>query len=348
MSDVETPDSEPSISAPATHDANPAGAAPVSRDELHRQQRQLRAGGAALLRRDVVRVTGPDAESFLQGQLSADITVVANEEATWSLLLGPGGKMGLWLRVSRLENETFIVDVDRGFGAAVVARLERFKLRTKAEITVDDPDDWVAMAVRGPVQVELDHTAGSTVLTLPAPWPGLIGWDVLAPASAHVRIDTPIVGPEALDAVRVECGVPAIGAEIVDDVIAAEIGQWMIDASVSFTKGCYTGQELVARIDSRGGNVPRRLRAVVTESMCAVGDEVMAADKVVGVLTSVADSAVVGPMGLALVARAVEPSAVVAVRSAGRMVAAQVRQLPVVDDLAGAGDPVDVPVSLGS
>lgn len=317
-------------------------------DELHRQQRQLRAGGAALLSRDVVKVVGPDAESFLQGQLSADVTALANEEAAWSLLLGPNGKMGFWLRVSRLEGETFLLDVDSGFGNAVVARLERFKLRTKAEISVEDPDAWVAMAVRGPVQVELDHSAGATVLTLPAPWPGLIGWDVLAPASAHVRIDTPLVGPEALEAVRVECGAAAMGVEISDDVIPGEIGQWLIDASVSFTKGCYTGQELVARIDSRGGNVPRRLRAVVTDSLCAVGDEVVVGDKVVGVLASVADSAHVGPMGLALVGRSVEPPAKVEVRGAGGTVSAEVRQLPVVDDLAGTGEPADVPVTLGS
>jgi tRNA-modifying protein YgfZ len=205
----------------------------------------------------------------------------------------------------------------------------------------------VAMAVRGPVQVELDHSAGSTVLTLPAPWPGLIGWDVLALASVHVRIDTPLVGPEALEAVRVECGVASMGAEIVDEVIPGEIGQWLIDASVSFTKGCYTGQELVARIDSRGGNVPRRLRAVLTDTMPAVGDEVVVGDKVVGTITSVADSAAVGPMGLALIGRAVEPPADVGVRSADGIIPGQVRTLPVVDDLAGFDGMSDVPVSLG-
>jgi folate-binding protein YgfZ len=346
VSVVDTPDSDISQSGIPASDTASDGA--LTRDELHRQQRQLRAGGAALLSRDVIRVVGSDAESFLQGQLSADITVLANEEAAWSLLLGPSGKMGFWLRVSRLEAETFLIDVDRGFADAVVARLERFKLRTKAEISVEDPDEWVAMAVRGPVQVELDHSAGSTVLTLPAPWPGLIGWDVLAPASAHVRLDTPIVGSEALEAVRLECGVASMGAEITDEVIPGEIGQWLIDSSVSFTKGCYTGQELVARIDSRGGNVPRRLRAVVTDTLCAVGDEVVVGDKVVGVITSVADSAVVGPMGLALVARSVEPSTVVGVRGAAGVVAAEVRELPVVDDLSGSDEPADVPVTLGS
>ena len=55
-------------------------------------------------------------------------------------------------------------------------------------------------------------------------------------------------------------------AELDPETIPATVGQWAIDASVSFTKGCYTGQELVARIDSRGGNVPRRLRGLVLEA----------------------------------------------------------------------------------
>src|SRR5690606_7561419 len=67
---------------------------------------------------------------------------------------------------------------------------------------------------------------------------------------------------EALEALRIECGVPAMGAELTDATIPAEAGQWLIDASVSFSKGCYTGQELVARIDSRGGNVPRPVRGL--------------------------------------------------------------------------------------
>ena len=78
------------------------------------------------------------------------------------------------------------------------------------------------------------------------------------------------VGPEALNAVRVEAGWPAMGAELGPDldplVIPAEAGPWLVDASVSFTKGCYTGQELVARVDSRGSNTPRHLRGLVVST----------------------------------------------------------------------------------
>jgi len=134
-------------------------------------QRLLRRGAAAPLARDVIVVDGPDAETFLQGQLSCDVTALAATDGAWSLLLAPNGKVVAWLRVSRFDSDQFVLDVDAGYADAVVARLERFKLRTKATITVAEPGQWTALAIRGPGQVELDHEAGSTVLTLPAPWP---------------------------------------------------------------------------------------------------------------------------------------------------------------------------------
>ena len=82
-----------------------------------------------------------------------------------------------------------------------------------------------------------------------------------------------------------------MGAELTENTIPAEAGQWVIDQSVSFTKGCYTGQELVARIDSRGGNVPRHLRGVVIEGdVPPVGAAVVVDEAEVGTLTSVSRS----------------------------------------------------------
>lgn len=318
-------------------------------DDLTAAQRQLRAGGVAPLARDVVRVHGPQAEFLLDGQLSQNLELLAPEEGAWSLLLAPTGKVDAWLRASRISDEEFLLDVDAGWGEAVRARLERFKLRTKA--TVDLVDDWVALAVRGNVQVELDHAAGQPVLTLPAPWPGLIGWDVLAPAEAHVQLDVPSVPAEALEAVRIEAGVPALGRELTEKTIPAEMGQWFIDASVSFVKGCFVGQELVARIDSRGGNVPRNLRGIVFESDAVpeVGAEVVAGSKPIGTLTSTAFSAALAaPVGLATLPRSVEPPAEVFVLVDGDRVDGEARELPLVDDIAAAeaGAAHETPVEL--
>jgi len=341
---MDTSGTPPTPDTPATPGGDEGG---------HAAQRQLRRGAVAPLARDVVIVEGPDAETYLQGQLSANVAALAPEEGTWSLLLEPTGKVEAWLRVSRLGGDTFVIDVDAGYGPVVVKRLTRFLLRTAATVTPAPEGEWVALAVRGPVEVGLDHDAGATVLTLGTPWPGLIGWDVLAPASAHVRLSVPTVGADALEAVRVECGVPAMGAELVPGTIAAEVGQWFIDASVDFAKGCYVGQELVARIDSRGGNVPRRLRAVVPAAgvLPEVGDEVVVPGdgKVVGTLTSVVDSqAAGGPLALGYVGRAVDPPAPVRLRRDGHDIgAAEVRALPVVDEVDGAGSGTPVPVSLG-
>ena len=95
--------------------------------------------------------------------------------------------------------------------------------------------------------------------------PGVAGVDHLL-ASGVVASDLDatdgpsLVPAAAFERYRIAHGVPALGAELTTDTIPAEGGQWLIDASVSFTKGCYTGQELVARIDSRGNTVPRPVR----------------------------------------------------------------------------------------
>ena len=82
---------------------------------------------------DDVVVTGPQAESYLQGQLSQDVASLAPGQTTQALLLEPTGKMGFWLGVERTD-DGFVLRVDAGQGEAVVERLNRFKLRTKVDI----------------------------------------------------------------------------------------------------------------------------------------------------------------------------------------------------------------------
>ena len=103
-----------------------------------------------------------------------------------------------------------------------------------------------------------------------------------------------------------------MGSEITTSTIPGELG--VNDRSVSFTKGCYTGQELVARIDSRGGNVPRHLRLVRVEGDAPVGAPVEHDGREVGSLTSVATDGG-GTVALAILARSVEPPAAVVVRA---------------------------------
>jgi folate-binding protein YgfZ len=235
-------------------------------------------------RRDVVAVDGPDAATFLQGQLSQDVAGLAVGDSAWSLLLQPQGKMAAWLRVVRAGDDRFDLDVDAGFGDDVVARLSRFLIRTKATVEAVSRD------------VVLDG-----------------------------------VGATASDGERIRAGVPAMGAELDESTIPAEVGQWFIDASASFTKGCYTGQELVARIDSRGSNVPRHLRVLAVEGdvVVPVGAEVVAGDggAVVGRVTSAAEG-----IALAYVKRTVEPPATVELRWDGGTAVASIAPRTIADD----------------
>jgi folate-binding Fe-S cluster repair protein YgfZ len=107
----------------------------------------------------------------------------------------------------------------------------------------------------------------------------------------------------------------------------------VIDASVSFTKGCFTGQELVARIDSRGGNVPRHLRGVVigTNVLPPIGAAVVVDDGEVGSLTSIGESLERrAPVALANIARRVEPGRDAVVRWVGGEAPATIEALPLV------------------
>jgi tRNA-modifying protein YgfZ len=268
--------------------------------------------GAYPVERDVVRVSGPDAAAYLQGQLSQDVEGLATGATTWSFVLQPTGKVDAWGRVTRLADDAFVLDVDGGAGDALVTRLRRFLLRTNA--TVEALPDWRCVALRGPGAVgaaPAAAVAAGAELQVPAGWPDVEAVDLLGPA-VSVPVDIPTADAHAYEALRIAAGVPAMHAELTDKTIPAEAGQWVIDASVSFTKGCFTGQELVARIDSRGGNVPRHLRGVVigvAGAMLPPAGAVVTVDGAeVGTVTSAAHSpALRTPVALAYVARAVEP-----------------------------------------
>ena len=281
--------------------------------------------GAVVLPRDFLLVSGPDAVSWLQGQLSQDVAALAVGTATDSLLLQPQGKVDALLRVIRTGEDELVVDVDGGFGEAVEARLRRFKIRIKAEI---ERLAWTCLAVRGPRAVERAMGA-SGGLVVPADWPGLPGVDVVGEEPVLVD-DVRTCSLESWQTVRIEAGIPAMGAELTERTIPAEAG--VVERSVSFTKGCYTGQELVARIDSRGGNVPRRLRGVVVkDAVPPAGAEVVVGEVVVATLTSVAQSADgTGAVALAYVKRDVVPPADAQVRWDGGSAAALVETLPLV------------------
>lgn len=244
---------------------------------------------AALFERDAVEITGPDAASYLQGQISQDVDKISASSPAWSLILAPTGRLEAWFRVHRIAEDHFLVDLEAGWAARLVERLERFRLRTAVEFRI--LDGWRMLSTRSVRDAPdtgstLSAESGSDdrVLSAAFEWPGFSGWDRLGEALAApsgLELDD-----VAVEWGRIVAGVPRLGADIDEDTIPAEGGAQLIEASVSFTKGCYTGQELVARIDSRGGNVPRPLRVLTADGALAVGAAVVFEGADVGVVTS--------------------------------------------------------------
>ncbi len=260
--------------------------------------------GAAAIRRsrDVLRVAGPDARTYLQGQLSQDVDALAVGSAADTFVLQPTGKVEAWMRITRLADDAYLLDVDPGWGEAVLTRLTRFLLRT----------DCVVEAVAWQMVTVLDAETWEPPadgVALPVVWPGLLAVDLLGPS-----VDLPEGLVEADESTwehrRIAAGIPAMGTEMDETTIPGATG--VVDRSASFTKGCYTGQELVARVDSRSAGTPTRIhRAVGHGSPPSAGMELTLDGAVAGRLTSVAAGSDGGFVALAEVRRAVVAPATV-------------------------------------
>ena len=222
------------------------------------------------LQRDVITATGADARTYLHSQLSQDIASMRVGETRQSLLLQPTGKLDGIIRVTCVEGETFVLDVDANCGEAVLARLNRFKIRVKVELTLGR-ESWVA------------------VRNAQSPIPGSFpAWrcDGTAVDVRGESVDAGILqgSLDDFEEARIIAAWPTMNIDVTESSIPAETG--ITDVAVSFTKGCYPGQELVERMDSRGSIAPRQLRYVVVEDGTVVGQEV-ASDGRMGLVTSV-------------------------------------------------------------
>ena len=267
---------------------------------------------AVALPRDVLTATGPESGPFLQGQLSQDVLALGDGGFAWSWLLAPNGKVDALLRVTRVSAEEWLLDTDAGWGEPVLTRLNRFKLRTKADV---DRSPLSVVGLRGAGWEAPAAEMGGMVLS--PPWPGVEGADVLSADPAPAGL--PVVPAGEYETARILAGMPRMGAELDERTIPGETG--LLTLTVSFTKGCYTGQELVARVDSRGGNVPRRLRGLRFGDRAepvAAGAELLAPDgRPAGTVTSAGRTDELGWVGLGYVKRGVEASDVLLLEPGG-------------------------------
>ncbi|MFN2466837.1 MAG: folate-binding protein YgfZ [Gaiellaceae bacterium] len=211
--------------------------------------------------RDYVRLTGPDAEDFLQRMVSND---VSSGEVCEALLLTPKARVIAPLVVVRRGAEDFLLLTEPGLGPVVQATLARARLGARVEIVQERHRSVVVLGGSG----------------------GIPNRDYGEPAAELLDADVePTLPADELERLRIEAGMPAWGKEIDDRVLPAEAG--LVERAVDFAKGCYPGQEPIARLRYRGhaNRGLRRLRIETAESP-AYDAEVRHGEKVVGRVTS--------------------------------------------------------------
>ena len=254
----------------------------------------------ARIPRDLVVVSGPDATSFLQSLVSQDLDPVDVGDSVHTLLLQPQGKLLVDMYALRSDDDMWSLLCEGSFGATLAEGLQRFKIRVKAEI---EQVATSALAVRGA------RPESRNVHLVPVPWNLSPSFDVFGTATAvdaiRAALDVPLVDDAGYERARIEAGVPRQGFDVDERTIPQEAG--LERDAVSFTKGCFVGQELVCRIDTRG-HVKRLLRRVRAEAPLARGMAVEHDGKVVGEVTSAA-----GEVALVMIRREVEAGATVTV-----------------------------------
>lgn len=266
--------------------------------------------------RDVVRVHGVDAASYLQGQVTQNVQVLANGDAAWSFLLQPTGKVVGWFRISRMDSDDFAIDTEPGAGTPILDRLARFRLRMKLELTL-------TKGQCAPFDAHDGALGDDAIVTLRS-WPAHGGLDVL-------RLSEPAESSlvEADEWQRIAAGIPRAGIDfpLDDSMIPAEFGSGILNASVDFNKGCYTGQELVHRMNARGNNAPRPLRVLVMAAAETVGPDasVFLDGTEVGTVSSIATDPNDHTIAFARLSRRVAVGADVLV---AKSASAQVHDLP--------------------
>ncbi|HET9196808.1 MAG TPA: folate-binding protein [Solirubrobacterales bacterium] len=309
--------------------------------ELDAQYRQLREECGLLERhgRGLLIVAGPEAAEYLQGQLTNDVEAIEPGEGAYAALLDRKGHMQADMRVLRPGEEPELwLDLEPEGLAAASRHLQMYKIGREVEV-VDASGRQALVSLIGPRAVEI---AGSAPLPEDACEAVTVGGagclavgtaagiDLFVPAEERDRARGALlaagaveVSPEAAEIIRVESGRPRFGAEMGTETMPAEAG--VVERAVSFTKGCYIGQETVARLHYKG-KPNRHLRGLRFSAPAEPGAALRLDEKEVGTVGGAALSPALGPVGLAILRREAEPGATLAVGEDG--VTAEVVALP--------------------
>jgi tRNA-modifying protein YgfZ len=310
-------------------------------DELEAQYRVLREGAGIIDRagRGHIDALGPDVVDFLQGQVTNDVAALEPGHGCYAALLDPKGKILADLRALLLSGEEVWLDTEEVAHAVLLSALDRYKIGRRVELADRTPDrtviSLIGPAARGVAGVEVHLTEHSFERSEVDGIPVLmvatdLGIDVVAPREGAKRVvealtdrGGAVVSADAAEIVRIESGRPRYGVDMADDNLPGEAG--LEQRAVNFTKGCYVGQEPVARMHYRG-HPNRYLRGLFLSDPAPAGETLFLGDKEVGTLTSSCVSPALGPIGLSIVRREVDPTDKLEVGRSGA--SAKVIELP--------------------
>ena len=288
--------------------------------------------------RAVIAVTGPDAAEYLQGQLTNDVEALAVGDGQYAALLDRKGHMQSDMRVLRVGDEEILIEVEELAREAVLRHLTMYSIGREVAVT-DASKERLVLSLIGPRSVELARTAAlpedacevTSMAGVEVVAAGTAdGIDLIVAVAERERLRDALleagaveVSPAAAEIIRIEAGRPRFGAEMGSETMPAEAG--IVEQTVSFTKGCYIGQETVARLHYKG-RPNRHLRGLLLSGQAEPGAALRLGEKEVGRLGSAAVSPALGSIGLAILRREAEPGAELAVGEDG--VTAEVTALP--------------------
>jgi len=215
------------------------------------------------LSRGYVRVSGPEAADFLERMVSNEVASLEPGEARKALLLTPKSRIVAPLLVVRERPESFLLITEPELAEAVATTLLRARFTARCEVAVEPFHGLLHFT---------DPSAGVRNADY-----GVEAWETWGPEQPEDAADV-----EELEALRIQAGTPRWGKELDETILPAEAG--LDETHVSLTKGCYPGQEPIARLHYRG-RPNRHLRLLEVEN-AAPGDEIVCGDKVVGRVTS--------------------------------------------------------------
>jgi folate-binding protein YgfZ len=254
-------------------------------------------GGCVRLARACFRLTGGDRVRYLNGQVTNDVRT-ANDRATlYACITDLKGRIVGDVFIHPRGDALFL-DAEADLREVLGPRLERYIIADDAELT-DVSDDWQLWHVFGKAAESMEAGAGSEGQVLQSNRLGIPGLDIWLPADARFQASCSELSSEDFETYRILRGIPRYPNELNAEAFPPEVG--IEERAMSYTKGCYIGQEILSRIRSTG-KMPRTLLHWQSGEAVSVGDDLLLEDKMVGRITSVTKHPVQpGCVGLAYV-----------------------------------------------